>query len=137
MCDGAPLTNLVRPINITLQVFGDDFILRRLGRIAQRRIAIFYFALRQRYIHWTAGKILYLPFVILGIVLFFGGLYVIGATITFWTIDSIEVMNIFTYGSSELISYPMNIYPDWLRILLYLCHSGSPLELLSGALLSG
>jgi ABC-2 type transport system permease protein len=24
-------------------------------------------------------------------------------------------MNIFTYGSSELISYPMHIYPDWLR----------------------
>lgn len=105
---------LLRPVNITLQVLGDDFILRRLGRIAQG-VVIFMIALNLTEIHWTFGKLLYLPFVILGIVTFFGGLFIIGSTITFWTIESIEVMNIFTYGSSELISYPMHIYPNWLR----------------------
>ena len=105
---------LLRPVNITLQVLGDDFILRRLGRIAQGAV-IFIIALNTLDIHWTLGKILYLPFVVFGIVTFFGGLFIIGSTITFWTIESIEVMNIFTYGSSELISYPMHIYPDWLR----------------------
>lgn len=105
---------LLRPVNITLQVLGDDFILRRLGRIAQGFI-IFAIALNLVDITWTWGKIVYLPFVVLGIVLFFGGLFIIGSTITFWTVESIEVMNIFTYGSSELISYPMHIYPDWLR----------------------
>ena len=24
-------------------------------------------------------------------------------------------MNIFTYGGAEMMSYPMNIYPDWMR----------------------
>jgi ABC-2 type transport system permease protein len=105
---------LLRPVNITLQVLGDDFILRRLGRIAQGAI-IFVIALNLTEIEWTLGKLLYLPFVVLGIVTFFGGLFIIGSTITFWTVESIEVMNIFTYGSSELISYPMHIYPDWLR----------------------
>jgi ABC-2 type transport system permease protein len=105
---------LLRPVNITVQVLGDDFILRRLGRIAQGAV-IFVIALNTTTIHWTLGKMLYLPLVILGIVLFFGGLFIIGSTITFWTVESIEVMNIFTYGSSELISYPMHIYPDWLR----------------------
>jgi ABC-2 type transport system permease protein len=105
---------LLRPVDITLQVLGDDFILRRLGRIAQG-LVIFSIALNTIDIHWTVGKMLYLPFVVMGIVLFFGGLFIIGSTITFWTIESIEIMNIFTYGSSELISYPMNIYPDWLR----------------------
>jgi ABC-2 type transport system permease protein len=105
---------LLRPVNITLQVLGDEFILRRLGRIAQGAI-IFMIALNLTDIDWTLGKLLYLPFVVLGIVTFFGGLFIIGSTITFWTIESIEVMNIFTYGSSELISYPMHIYPDWLR----------------------
>lgn len=107
---------LVRPVNITLQVLGDDFILRRLGRITQG-LVIFGVALSMNDIHWTLGKVIYLPFVVLGLVLFFGGLFIIGATITFWTVDSIEAMNIFTYGTSELISYPMNIYPDWLRSL--------------------
>ncbi len=105
---------LLRPVNITLQVLGDDFILRRLGRIAQGAV-IFVIALNTVDIQWTLDKLLYLPFVVLGIVMFFGGLFIIGSTITFWTVESIEVMNIFTYGSSELISYPMHIYPDWLR----------------------
>jgi ABC-2 type transport system permease protein len=105
---------LLRPVNITLQVLGDDFILRRLGRITQG-VVIFAIALNLTDIQWTLGKALYLPLVVLGIVTFFGGLFIIGSTITFWTVESIEVMNVFTYGSSELISYPMHIYPDWLR----------------------
>ncbi len=105
---------LLRPVNITLQVLGDDFILRRLGRITQG-VVIFAIALNLTDIQWTLGKVLYLPLVVLGIVTFFGGLFIIGSTITFWTVESIEVMNVFTYGSSELISYPMHIYPDWLR----------------------
>jgi ABC-2 type transport system permease protein len=95
-------------------VLGDDFIVRRLGRIAQG-VFIFVIALNLTEIHWTPGKVVYLPFVVLGIVAFFGGLFIIGSTITFWTVESIEVMNIFTYGSCELISYPMHIYPNWLR----------------------
>lgn len=105
---------LLRPANITLQVLGDDFILRRIGRIAQGA-AIFLIGINLVEIEWTMAKALYLPLVVLGIVLFFGGLFIIGSTFTFWTVESVEVMNIFTHGSSELISYPMHIYPDWLR----------------------
>jgi ABC-2 type transport system permease protein len=105
---------LLRPVNITLQVLGDEFIVRRIGRIAQG-LVIFAIGVNATDIQWTIAKLIYLPFVVLGIVLFFGGLFIIGSTITFWTVESIEVMNIFTYGSSELISYPMHIYPNWLR----------------------
>jgi ABC-2 type transport system permease protein len=105
-----------RPVNIVVQVLGDDFILRRLGRVAQG-VAIFVVAVNLADIQWTLGKLLYLPLVFLGMIAFFGGLFVVGATITFWTVESIEVINIFTYGGSELISYPMHVYPDWLRQL--------------------
>ena len=107
---------LLRPVNITLQVFGDEFLIRRLGRIVQGA-AILAYAVAATDLVWTPGKIAYLPFVLFGMLAFFGGLFIIGATITFWTIESIEVVNIFTYGTSELISYPMNIYPTWLRSL--------------------
>jgi ABC-2 type transport system permease protein len=66
-------------------------------------------------IHWTADKLIYLPVVIVSLIAFFGGLFIIGSTITFWTVESIEVVNIFTYGGSEMMSYPMHIYPAWLR----------------------
>lgn len=105
---------LLRPVNLTVQVLGDEFLLRRLGRIAQGA-AIFIVALGLADIDWTLGKVVYLPLVILGQVAFFGGLFIAGATITFWTVESIELINIFTYGGNELISYPMHIYPDGLR----------------------
>jgi ABC-2 type transport system permease protein len=105
---------LLRPVNITLQVLGDDFALRRLGRIAQG-LVILGVALTVGEIQWTVGKLLYLPLVILGMIGFFGGLFIIGATITFWTVESIEALNILTYGGSEMIQAPMHIYPEWLR----------------------
>jgi ABC-2 type transport system permease protein len=105
---------LLRPINVTLQIFGSEFILRRVGRIAQG-LMIFLIALQLADIQWTTTKLIYLPVVILSQVLFFGGLFMIGATLTFWTYESIEVINIFTYGGAEMMSYPMNIYPDWMR----------------------
>jgi ABC-2 type transport system permease protein len=105
---------LLRPVNITVQVLGSALELRRLGKIAFGA-AILVFGLQNTAIVWTAGKLLYLPLVLLGITAFFGGLFLIGATITFWTVDSIEVMNILTYGGSYVISYPMHIYQGWLR----------------------
>jgi ABC-2 type transport system permease protein len=104
----------LRPISITLQIFGSDFILRRIGRIIQG-LVIFVFAFEMVDFQCTLGKIIYLPVVVLSQVLFFGGLFIIGATMTFWTYESIEVMNVFTYGGAEMMSYPMSIYPHWMR----------------------
>jgi ABC-2 type transport system permease protein len=58
---------------------------------------------------------MYLPIVYLSITAFFGGLFVIGATTCFWTIEASEAINIFTYGGSYMLTYPMHIYADWLR----------------------
>lgn len=105
---------LLRPLNITLQVLGSEFQLRRIGRITIG-IAILALSISLTPILWTGAKIIMLVLAILGQVAFFGGLFIFGATITFWTIESIEVINIFTYGGNELIAYPMHIYPSWLR----------------------
>jgi ABC-2 type transport system permease protein len=105
---------LLRPVNITLQVLGSEFIIRRLGRIFQGAIILSY-AAHLLQIDWTILKVIYLPVVFVSLVAFFGGLFVIGATITFWTLESIEVINILTYGGAEMMSYPMSIYPLGMR----------------------
>ena len=105
---------LLRPVNITVQVLGSDFQLRRISRITQG-LVVFVFALIKGSVHWTTLKVLYLPIVLASLICFFGALFIIGATITFWTIQSIEVVNIFTYGGTEMMSYPMHIYQDWIR----------------------
>jgi ABC-2 type transport system permease protein len=105
---------LLRPASVTLQVLGSEFVLRRLGRIAQG-IAVFALSLHLTHPHWTPLKIVYLPVVFASMVCFFGGLFLIGSTITFWTVQSIEAVNIFTYGGSEMMSYPFHIYQEYLR----------------------
>jgi ABC-2 type transport system permease protein len=105
---------LLRPVDITVQIFGSEFVVRRLGRVIQG-LLILAVAIGMTDIPWTVGKLLFMPVIFLSLVCFFGGLFMIGATITFWTYDSIEAVNIFTYGGSEMMSYPMNIYQGWLR----------------------
>lgn len=105
---------LLRPIPITLQVMGSEISLRRLGKVSVAATILVY-ALTTNDIAWTAVKLAHFPLIILSLILFYGGLFIVGATIIFWTIDSVEAMNILTYGSNFAISYPMSIYPDWLR----------------------
>ncbi|MBI3942905.1 MAG: ABC-2 family transporter protein [Chloroflexi bacterium] len=105
---------LLRPLSVTLQILGSKFLLRRIGRIFNG-IAIYAWAVASLDIQWTLGKIFYVPVVFASLVAFYGGLFMIGATVTFWTVESIEVVNIFTYGGTEIMSYPMTIYQDWMR----------------------
>ena len=45
----------------------------------------------------------------------FTAIWVIGAAITFWTVETSEVTNVFTYGGEALVSYPMPIYAEGVR----------------------
>jgi ABC-2 type transport system permease protein len=105
---------MLRPVGLTWQVLGSRFVLRRIGRILEGLI-IFLFALGMIHVHWTLAKILYLPVVFFSQVLMMGGLFMTASTITFWTLQSIEAFNILTYGGTEMMSYPMHIYPFWMR----------------------
>jgi ABC-2 type transport system permease protein len=105
---------LLRPANLITQVLGSQFVIRRLGRIIQGSF-IFFIALNQLDIQWTTVKILMLPVIFISLVVFFGGLFISGATLSFWTIESLEAINIFTYGATEMMSYPMDIYPNLIR----------------------
>jgi len=105
---------LLRPIPPALQVLASDFALRRIGRISTG-FGLLAFAFSKTAIAWTPLKIALLPVMTVSMFFFFGGLFVIGATITFWTVESIEVMNVLTYGGSYVISHPMHILQGWLR----------------------
>ncbi len=105
---------LLRPLGLPLQMFTAEFVVRRIGRMLNGA-AIFALALTLTPVAWTAAKLLYLPVVFVSAILFFGALFVIGATICFWTVESIEAINVFTYGGTYMLSYPMHIYAEWMR----------------------
>ncbi|MFC4455861.1 ABC transporter permease [Deinococcus sonorensis] len=107
-------TLLLRPAPLTMQVFGSEFALRRVGRMVLAG-GILLLALHLHPVMWSPLKLLLLLLSVLGLVLFFGGLFIVGGTLTFWTQGSLEAMNILTYGGKALISYPLTIYDEWLR----------------------
>lgn len=105
---------LLRPVSVAVQIFSTNIQMRRFGRIAQGGLVLG-LALTRAPIDWTWAKAAYLPLMLAGIVLFFGGLFVFGSTLTFWTVERIEAVNIFTYGGTEMMAYPMSVYPLWMR----------------------
>jgi len=105
---------LLRPVGITWQVLGSKFLLRRFGRIIEG-LAVFAYALTLIDVHWSAAKILYLPVVFISQIIVMGALFIAGSTITFWTVQRIEAVNILTYGGTDLMTYPMQIYPAWMQ----------------------
>jgi ABC-2 type transport system permease protein len=105
---------LLRPMSVTWQVLGSRFLIRRFGRLLEGS-AVFAFALMVTPVDWTAAKLLYLPVVIASQVLVMGALFIVGSTVTFWTVQRIEAMNTLTYGGAEMMTYPMNIFQEPLR----------------------
>jgi len=105
---------LTRPVGTFSQVLASDLQIRRIGRILQGLTA-FALALGWLQIGWTPDKILVAIMALISGVLIFSAIWVIGAAITFWTVETSEVTNVFTYGGSELVSWPMPIYGDGLR----------------------
>lgn len=108
---------LLRPRSTELQLAGHELVLHRVGRFAQA-IAIFVLAIWLLEIPWTPDRIAMLLFTILGGVAFFFGLMVLGATLCFWSVETLEIMNTLTYGGVQTAHYPLDIYARWLREFL-------------------
>jgi ABC-2 type transport system permease protein len=105
---------LLRPVNISLQIMGMRFVVRRVGRVLEG-LGVFIFALTQLDLSWTISKVVYFPVVILSQVIGMGALFIAGATLTIWTHQPVEAINTLTYGGNEVMSFPMGIYPLWMR----------------------
>lgn len=105
---------LVRPRTTILQVLGSKFEFTRIGRLAQS-IIVLIFALTNLNIDWNFYKVITLILMILSGTFIFAGIYMLGASLCFWTLEGLEVVNIFTDGGREMAQYPLSIYKEWIR----------------------
>jgi ABC-2 type transport system permease protein len=106
---------LLRPRATVLQLLGREFSLRRAGRLVQG-IIIMGWGWHALDLEMTAIKTALLGGAILGGAALFMGLLVLQATVAFWTVESLEIMNVLTYGGVATAQYPLSIYPSWLRV---------------------
>lgn len=105
---------LLRPRSTILQLFGHELTLRRMGRLTQG-LAVLAFAVATVEISWSAARLLLLVLAVAGGVCLFVGLMILEATSAFWTTESLEAWNAFTYGGVTMSQYPLEIYRPWFR----------------------
>lgn len=108
---------LLRPRSPALQLAGYEVRLSRLGRLVQG-FAVLILAGRLVPIDWDAGTVAIAVWAVAGGVALFVGILVLQATLAFWTVESLEIANVLTYGGVQAAQYPLNIYADWFRRLL-------------------
>lgn len=99
---------MVRPVPLLVQVCADEFALRRVSRIIQAGAV---FAGAALFVDWTPAKVLVTLEMLGSGTVIFVALFVGFACIQFWTIDSAEVANAFTYGGVTVTSYPLSVFP--------------------------
>ena len=69
-------------------------------------------------IDWDAAAVATALWAVAGGVALFVGILVLQATLAFWTVESLEIVNVLTYGGVQAAQYPLNIYAAWFRRLL-------------------
>jgi len=107
---------LIRPRPLLMQVMCAQLDLRRAGSFAVGAAAVAAAAVRLN-VNWTIAKAALVVLCILSGMLMCMGLFMIEATVVFFSVRSIEMVNVLTYGGRSTCEYPVDIYPKPLRML--------------------
>ena len=105
---------LLRPRSTAGQVAARELQLMRVGRLVQGLIVLGWSAAALD-VRWTPARVGMAAFAVVGGACLFYGLFVLQATLAFWTIEGLELMNTVTYGGTETGQYPLPIYRPWFR----------------------
>lgn len=105
---------LLRPRSATLQLMGYDFRISRIGRFAQGFVVLIIGA-KAVGVDWNATTIGIALWAMAGGVALFFAIVMLQGAISFWTIESLEVMNVVTYGGVQAAQFPLSLYNGWLR----------------------
>lgn len=109
-------TILLRPRPLMQQVIGHRLDPRRLGGMIVGGGAIALSCARLG-ITWTTEKLALTLLAATGGFFLILGLFLIEATVSFFSVRSIEMVNVLTYGGRATCQYPVDVYPRPLRIL--------------------
>ncbi len=105
---------LLRPRSTAFQVACREFQFLRIGRLALGVVMLLWGAAHSG-VHFGAAKLALVAGAITGGACVFYGLFILQATMSFWTIESLEILNALTYGGTETAQYPLSFYRDWFR----------------------
>ncbi len=102
---------MVRPRGEIFQVLASRIEFTKLGRLLQAFLVLI-IAIPVSGVVWTGTRVLTLVLMLVCGTVVFCALFLLYAGICFFTLDGLEVMNIFTDGGREFGKYPFSIYGD-------------------------
>ncbi len=107
---------LLRPVSPLLHLTASEFELRRVGRVLQP-LAVLVGAIVLLDVEWTVGRVLLVPLTVAAGTVIFSAVWITTSSLAFWTVESQEVGNAFTYGGNLATQYPLDVLGEWLRHL--------------------
>lgn len=108
---------LLRPRPLALQLMGHDLRLSRLGRLLQGA-GVLWFGCVQVDLAWSPASVALLAFALAGGTALLLGILVLQGTLSFWTVEGLEIANVLTYGSVQAAQMPLAVYAAWFRRVL-------------------
>ncbi len=105
---------LLRPAGVFIQILAAELDLRKLGRLLQGFL-IMGIAWYMLGLGMDLTKAGFLVAAIINGAVFYTALFVAGAAICFWSVQTTELPNMLTYGGVEASSYPVSVYRGWFR----------------------
>jgi ABC-2 type transport system permease protein len=105
---------LLRPLSTAFQVSCREFQFLRVGRLCLG-VVLFVWGAASSGVTFGAAKLALVAGAITGGACVFYGLFILQATMSFWTIESLEIINALTYGGTETAQYPLSFYRPWFR----------------------
>ncbi|WP_246142548.1 ABC transporter permease [Nocardioides rubriscoriae] len=101
-------TMMTKPVPLLVQVCADGFALRRLARVLQSGAVLAWAA---TYVDWSPARVATTGAMLVSGSLIFAALFVGMSCLQFWTTDTAEVANGFTYGGNTATQYPLTVFP--------------------------
>lgn len=105
---------LLRPHSTLLQVAAHQAEMMKIGRFLQGALVLIW---GYSQLHLSYHQLIITTLAIMGTACLFYGLFIIQATLSFWTTETLEIMHITTYGGRDVGQYPLPIYHGMLKIV--------------------
>lgn len=127
---------LLRPRSLILQVMGTRFEVGRTGPLLTALITLA-LGIRNSRVVWDLVAVWTMIFMIIGGMLLFIGLFLLGASFCFFFIEDTSLLNVLTYGAKTHGKYPMDVYGKGILrfctyVIPYTLIQYYPLQLLLG-----
>lgn len=101
---------LLRPKNILLQILCTDSDFIKVSRLLQS-IIVLVIAVNHLSISWNFLKIITFILMLCSACVIFFAIFIMAASYCFFTVQGLEVRNVFTDGGKHIAQYPMGIFP--------------------------